>query len=205
MTFLWTFICFIFLKIYNVPQQNWPLFLQAHNSINKASNSNLLGVKWKPLISTFQWCHWIWDFYLNCLRYLRKHDSNLDIEAAQNDLLLIQGVCKERLISIWWLINLVWKLPYCVIKDSFEILRFSAFIWAQEKGHFMQKQLRKLCLKCINNQSFWAVSISKLLSCFLTYLRQFQSKSHIQWHHWKAEIKGFHLTPRMMGLEALLM
>ena len=105
----WALLCSY---MYNVPQQNWPLFLQAHNSINKASNSNLLGVKWKPLISTFQWCHWIWDFYLNCLRYLRKHDSNLDIEAAQNDLLLIQGVCKERLISIWWLINLVWKLPY---------------------------------------------------------------------------------------------
>ena len=36
------------------------------------------------------------------------------------------------------------EAPICVIKDSFEILRFSAFIWAQEKGHFMQKQLRKV-------------------------------------------------------------
>ena len=57
----------------------------------------------------------------------------------------------------------------------------------------------------VKNQSFWAVSISKLLSWFLTYLRWFKSKSQIHWHHWKAEIQGFHLTPSIMGLQALLM
>ena len=107
---------------YNVPQQNWPLFLWAHIYINKASNPIILGVKWKPLISAFQWCHWIWDLDWNCLRYVRKHDSNLDIEAAQNDWLLIQGVWKERLISIWWVINLVWKLPYVKLRT---VLKFS--------------------------------------------------------------------------------
>ena len=64
-------------------------FLWAHIYINKASNPIILGVKWKPLISAFQWCHWIWDLDWNCLRYVRKHDSNLDIETAQNDWLLI--------------------------------------------------------------------------------------------------------------------
>ena len=62
-----------------------------------------------------------------------------------------------------------------------------------------------LLTTCINNQSFWAVLTSKLLSCFLAYLRQFKSKSHIQRHHWKAEIQGFHLAPSIMGLQALLM
>ena len=50
------------------------------------------------------------------------------------------------------------EAPICISKDSFEILRFSAFIWAQEKGHFMQKQVRKLCLKCINDSSFLLLS-----------------------------------------------
>ena len=49
------------------------------------------------------------------------------------------------------------------------------------------------------------VTISKLLSCFIAYFRQFKSKSHIQGHFWKEEIKSFHLTPRLMGLQALLM
>ena len=35
-------------------------------------------------------------------------------------------------------------------KDSFGILRFSAFIWAQEQGHFMQKWLRKSRFKLGN-------------------------------------------------------
>ena len=50
------------------------------------------------------------------------------------------------------------EAPICISKDSFEILRFSAFIWAQEKGHFMQKQVRKLCLKYINDSLFLLLS-----------------------------------------------
>ena len=50
------------------------------------------------------------------------------------------------------------EAPICISKDSFEILRFSAFIWAQEKGHFMQKQVRKLCLKDINESLFLLLS-----------------------------------------------
>ena len=64
---------------------NLALFLRAHISINKACNPIMLGVKWKPWISAFQWCQWIWDLDLNYLRYVRNHDSNLDIETAQND------------------------------------------------------------------------------------------------------------------------
>ena len=50
------------------------------------------------------------------------------------------------------------EAPICISKDSFEILRFSVFIWEQEKGHFIQKQLRKLCLKCINEDLFLLLS-----------------------------------------------
>ena len=35
-------------------------------------------------------------------------------------------------------------------KDSFDILTFSAFIWAQEQGHFTWKRLRKSRLKSAN-------------------------------------------------------
>ena len=35
--------------------------------------------------------------------------------------------------------------------------------------------------------------------------RQLKSKSQIQWHHWKAEFQGFHLTPSIMGLQFLMM
>ena len=33
----------------------------------------------------------------------------------------------------------------------------------------------------------------------LAYLRQMKSKSTIQGHFWKLDIKGFHLAPRFMG------
>ena len=46
---------------------------------------------------------------LNYLRYARKHDSNLEIETAQNEWLLIQDVYKEMPKSIWWLITSVWN------------------------------------------------------------------------------------------------
>ena len=46
-------------------------------SNNMAWNSIKLGVIWKLWFSTFWGCSWIWDLDLNCLRYARKHDSNL--------------------------------------------------------------------------------------------------------------------------------
>ena len=75
-------------------------FLRANISINKACNPINLGVKWKLLISSFLECHWIWDLDLNCLRYAGKHDRNLEIETAQNDWSLIQGVYKKMPKSI---------------------------------------------------------------------------------------------------------
>ena len=54
--------------------------------------------------------------------------------------------------------NFCLEFPICISLDSFEILRFSVFIWEQEKGHFIQKQLRKLCLKCINEDLFLLLS-----------------------------------------------
>ena len=40
---------------------------------------------------------------------------------------------------------------------------------------------------------------------FLAYLGQYKSKSFIQGHFCKLEIKGFHLAPRLIGFYALLM
>ena len=37
------------------------------------------------------------------------------------------------------------------------------------------------------------------------YLGQFNSKSNIQYEFWNLEIKSFHLAPRFLGLNALLM
>ena len=45
----------------------------------------------------------------------------------------------------------------------------------------------------------------KLHSVFLAYLGQIESKSHVQGHFQKLEIKGFHLAPRFMGLYSLMM
>ena len=39
----------------------------------------------------------------------------------------------------------------------------------------------------------------------LSYLGQFNSKSNIQDEFWNLEMKSFQLTPRFMGLNALLM
>ena len=45
---------------------------------------------------------------------------------------------------------------------------------------------------------WWAQSV-QLHSVFLAYLRQFKSKTLIQGHFCKLEIKSFHLAPRLMG------
>ena len=52
--------------------------------------------------------------------------------------------------------------------------------------------------------SFWHFLCFKLGSVYLEYLRQFKSKSYIQGQFWNLQIKGFHLTPRLKGLQALL-
>ena len=54
--------------------------------------------------------------------------------------------------------NVGLEAPICKSKDSFKIFRFSAFIRAQEKGHSMQKQLRKMHLKWINEDLFLLLS-----------------------------------------------
>ena len=53
-------------------------------------------------------------------------------------------------------------------------------------------------LLLIYQMSFRAVSLSKLQLCFLAYLRQFKSKSHLQGHPRKVENKSFYLTPSLM-------
>ena len=93
----------------------------------------------------------------------------------------LQGVYKKYQLTIKYVMahNFGLEAPICISKDSFEILRLSALIWAQtetlyaetgEKIVFEVYQWQFFSF-CINNQSFWAVSISKLLSWFLTYLR----------------------------------
>ena len=44
----------------------WVKCLGAHISYNQACKPINLGAKWKPLISSFQNCPWIWDLNLNC-------------------------------------------------------------------------------------------------------------------------------------------
>ena len=76
---------------------------------------------------------------------------------------------------------------------------FKPKLWA------FQYQLEFFWTPCINNESFWDILQSKLLSYFLAYLGQFKSKSHIQGHHWKEENQSFHLTLILMGYQALLL
>ena len=61
---------------YRLRQQTLRPFLRAHISINKACNPINLGVKWKLLLLSFQWCPQIWNLDLNWLRYAIKHDGN---------------------------------------------------------------------------------------------------------------------------------
>ena len=60
------------------------------------------------------------------------------------------------------------------------------------------KLLKYLNKNIIDEDSFWDISLSKLLSCFIVYLRQFKSESHIQGQFRKLENKTFHMTPRLM-------
>ena len=57
------------------------------------------------------------------------------------------------------------EAPICVIKDSFEILRFSAFIWAQEKGHFYAETVEKILFEVYQ---FFVISV--ILGCFNIYV-----------------------------------
>ena len=77
--------------------------------------------------------------------------------------------------------------------------RKSFYVEMGEKITFEVLQLRSAFVTGLWHWHFW------VLLCFLAYLRQFKSKSHIQWHSRKEEIKSFHLTPRLIGLQALLM
>ena len=45
----------------------------------------------------------------------------------------------------------------------------------------------------------------KLSSVFFEYLRQMKSKSLIQGHFYKLEIKSYHLTPRFMGFYSVFL
>ena len=65
--------------------------------------------------------------------------------------------------------------------------------------HFLFKKLDR------KNPLFRSVLQFKLCSVFLANLGQLKSKSPIQGHFWKLEIKGFHLAPRFMGFYSLLM
>ena len=83
--------------------------------------------------------------------FLRAHISN---NKALNPIKL--GFKWKLLFSSFWGCPWMWDLDLNCL--SFEILRFSAFMWAQEKGHFMQKWLRKLHLKFINEDLFLLLS-----------------------------------------------
>ena len=68
---------------------------------------------------------------------------------------------------------------------------------------FMKQFLKKEIVK--EESLILRVLQFKLCSVLLAYLRQFKSKSPIQGHFWKLEIKGFHLAPRFLGFYLLLM
>ena len=67
--------------------------------------------------------------------------------------------------------NLHCGLKTCICKGSLEIPRFSNFIWAKEKGNYMQKLLWKSHLKCFNEDLLTFVHLAWvtkfLLSSFL--------------------------------------
>ena len=66
---------------------------------------------------------------------------------------------------------------------------------------FMKQFFNKKLTK--KNPLFRGVLQFKLCPVFLAYLGQLKSKSPIQGHFWKLEIKGFHLAPIFMGLFSL--
>ena len=70
--------------MYSRGVRTWVKTLGADISINKACNPINLGAKRKLLISTFHTCPWIKDLDLNCLRYARKTDCNLNCKKCQN-------------------------------------------------------------------------------------------------------------------------
>ena len=69
---------------------NWAKLLGAHISHHKACKPINLGAIWKPLISSFQNCPWIWDFNLNCLSYDLEKDQNLNLENSQNESIFVK-------------------------------------------------------------------------------------------------------------------
>ena len=69
---------------------NWAKSLGAHISHSKACKPINLGPKWKPLISSFQNCPWIWDLNLNCLSYGLEKERNLNLKNAQNESSLLK-------------------------------------------------------------------------------------------------------------------
>ena len=68
----------------------WVKCLGANISYNKACKPINLGAKWKPLISSFQNCPWIWDLNLNCLSYDLEKEQNLNFENARNESVFVK-------------------------------------------------------------------------------------------------------------------
>ena len=76
---------------------------------------------------------------------------------------------------------------------------------------FVAREAEKIEFKNFNLNSkivtfgqFWCF-LDTLGLVFLAYLGHFKSKSLIQGHFWKLEIKGFHLAPRFGGFYSMLM
>ena len=104
------------------------------------------------------------------------------------------GCLKKTQVSIERLITLVWKLLYVKVRI---VLKSS-----DSQLSYEHKKKVISCRNCCENCN-WSVSIKicfcycnvsvtfSLLSCFLAYLGQFESKSHIQGHPWKAENIAF--------------
>ena len=82
------------------------------------SNPINLGVKWKLLFSSFWKCPWIWDLNLNCQRYVRKHDTNLNSEIDKNESKLIH--CKLNFLNHFCI---TW--PFYFVHMKAEDLRIS--------------------------------------------------------------------------------
>ena len=93
-----------------------------------------------------------------------------------------------------------WKLLISRFQNSPWMLDLESNCPIQPKLHVF-----KLQLQIYKYRFIWDFLRFTLGSVFLSYLCQFSSKFKIQGEFWNLEIKSFHLAPRFMGLNALLM
>ena len=85
------------------------------------------------LMSTFGGCPWRWDLDLNCLRYARKHNCNLDSETAQNDIWYMSKrkviVCINGWENQIWRVSKKIRFCNCKVTVTFSLLS-SLLFWS---------------------------------------------------------------------------